>query len=421
MKETKETTHTLTCLLCGEVLTEETVREFEGRTLCENCYESNTTVCDHCGDRIWDEDDYGDGNIHLCLECHDDHYTRCNGCNRLIRNDDAYYEDDYSDNPYCEQCYNRMIKAAIKSYYYKPEPIFYGSGDFLYNRYYTKNKIKNVRAKFSADGRNAHGRKKAVSFSAPSQVTELQRRFFMGVELEIDKGGECGENAEQILDVANPKGERIYCKHDGSIGDGFEMVSHPMTLEYHLKQMNWKEVFNKAIELGYRSHQTSTCGLHIHVSREALGDTYMAQEATIARIIHFVELHWNELLKFSRRTEENINRWANRYGIAENTEETYKKAKSRHLGRYVAVNLENNNTIEFRMFRGTLRYETFVATLDLIHEICSLAIRLEDKEMERMSWCDFVMGIDNTKQELIDYLKMKRLYVNEIENEMEEM
>ena len=374
MKETKETTHTLTCSLCGEILTEGNTREFGGRTLCEDCYESNTIVCDHCGDRIWDEDDYGDGSTHLCIGCYDDHYTRCNGCNRLINNEDAYYEDDYSDNPYCEQCYNAMLKKAIKSYYYKPEPIFYGSGD-----------------------------------------------FFMGVELEIDKAGECGENAEQILDIANPKGERIYCKHDGSLCDGFEMVSHPMTLDYHINQMNWKEVFNKAVELGYRSHQTSTCGLHIHVSREALGSSYYEQEATIARIIHFVELHWNELLKFSRRTEESINRWANRYGIAANTEETYKKAKSRHLGRYVAVILENDNTIEFRMFRGTLRFETFIATLQLIHEICNLAIKLEDKEMERMSWSDFVLGIDKSKQELIDYLKVKQLYVNEIEAESEEM
>ena len=36
------------------------------------------------------------------------------------------------------------------------------------------------------------------------------------------------------------------------------------------------------------------------------------------------------------------------------TEDTYKKAKDRRLARYVAVTLDNFNTIEFRMFRGTL-------------------------------------------------------------------
>jgi hypothetical protein len=173
--------------------------------------------------------------------------------------------------------------------------------------------------------------------------------------------------------------------------------------------------------MGYRSHQTSTCGLHIHIGRTALGESYAEQESVIARIVHFVELHWNELLKFSRRTEESINRWASRYGIADNTEETYKKAKSKGLGRYVAVNLTNCNTIEFRMFRGTLRYKTFIATLQLVSEICRCAITMSDKEMEHLSWSDFVSDIPAEHQCLIDYLKSKRLYVNDIETECEEM
>ena len=132
-------------------------------------------------------------------------------------------------------------------------------------------------------------------------------------------------------------------------------------------------------------------------------------------------MHWNELLKFSRRTEENINRWARRYGIAENTEETYKKAKNRNYGRYVAVNTENDNTVEFRMFRGTLKYDTFIATLQLVDEICRCAITMNDSTMESMSWGDFVLGISSDKQELINYLKSKRLYVNEIDNEGEDI
>ena len=74
--------------------------------------------------------------------------------------------------------------------------------------------------------------------------------------------------------------------------------------------------------------------------------------------------------------------------------------------------LENENTIEFRLFRGTLRYSTFMATLQLVDEICNAAISLSDREFERMAWSDFVMQIKN-KPELIEYLKSKRLYVNE--------
>ena len=174
--------------------------------------------------------------------------------------------------------------------------------------------------------------------------------------------------------------------------------------------------------MGYRSHQTSTCGLHIHVNRDAFGSAYEEQEAVIGRIVFFVEKHWNEIVKFSRRTSENLNRWAARYAtISATTEETYKKAKDRYMGRCVAVNLENANTVEFRLFRGTLNYKTFVATLQLVDEICFHAIHMADFEMEKMSWCDFVTRILPNKVELIEYLKQKRLYVNELSNETEEM
>ena len=91
------------------------------------------------------------------------------------------------------------------------------------------------------------------------------------------------------------------------------------------------------------------------------------------------------------------------------------------MGRYVAVNLENYNTIEFRIFRGTLRYKTFIATLQLVHEICRFAAQLDDKEMEGLSWSEFVSLIPSDKPELIDYLKSKRLYINEITEESEDM
>ena len=240
--------------------------------------------------------------------------------------------------------------------------------------------------------------------------------------MEIDKGGEEHSNAQKLLDIANRNEERIYCKHDGSINDGFEMVSHPMTLDYHTNNMNWCAIFDEAVDMGYRSHNTSTCGLHVHCSRSAFGKNYEQQEQSIARVVFFVEKHWSELVKFSRRTIENLNHWASRYAtISSTSEETYKKAKDKRMGRYVAVNLENYNTIEFRLFRGTLRYKTFIATLQLVDEICYCAINMTDKEMEDMSWLDFVQRILPKKPELIEYLKEKRLYVNETVTEIEEV
>ena len=354
------------CRYCRKVLTKKDRCEFDGKVMCKACLDEMTSICAHCGERLWNDENSGSDDFVLCQRCYDNHYITCERCGHIIHYDAAvYFDDEYY--PYCGSCYDVLAKnEIIHDYNYKPEPVFYGKDD-----------------------------------------------MYLGVELEIDRGGESSDNAQRLLDIANYQSEHMYIKHDGSIEDGFEMVTHPMGLEYHKSEMPWQKIFDKALDMGYRSHKTSTCGLHIHVSRRAFGKTYEEQEAVISRIVYFVENHWNELLKFSRRTEENINRWASRYGILTTAQDTYKNAKSRRLGRYVAVNLENCDTVEFRLFRGTLNYKTFVATLQLIDEICTHAIKLSDKELEGMSWSNFAAMILPKKAELIEYLKAKRLYVNE--------
>ena len=357
----------LTCSQCGATLSEEELQVFDGKVLCDTCFIECTIECDNCGTRIWSNDAEGSEDVILCSHCFDYHYTHCHACGLLIHNDNAYYEDDDDDYPYCHNCFHDIQERPIKNYNYKPEPIFYGSGSLFY-----------------------------------------------GVELEIDKGGEDESNADALIKLANQSSERIYCKHDGSISDGFEIVSHPMNIDYHTNNMNWNALMEKAVSMGYRSHNTATCGLHIHCSRSAFGEDYEKQERAIGRAVYFVERHWQELVKFSRRTPENLNRWSARYStISDTAEETYSKSKDKRMGRYVALNLENYNTIEFRLFRGTLRYKTFIATLQLVDEICLCAINMTDSEIEEMSWLDFVSRILPKKAELIEYLKEKRLYVNE--------
>ncbi len=165
-----------------------------------------------------------------------------------------------------------------------------------------------------------------------------------------------------------------------------------------------------AVFLGYRSHQTSTCGLHIHVNRDSFGDDRDEQDEVISRILYFVEHHWNEMLKFSRRSEYAMNRWAARYGYENSPKAIMDKAK-KNYGRYVAVNLCNYTTIEFRLFRGTLKYNTFIATLELVARICDTAYEMTDEEIAKLSWSDFVGQI--TEPELIQYLKERNLYINE--------
>ncbi len=222
-----------------------------------------------------------------------------------------------------------------------------------------------------------------------------------------------------MLDIANSDDEqRLYIKSDSSLDDGMELVTHPMTLSYHLDEFNWEDILRMAVNMGYRSHQTSTCGLHVHVNRDAFGDDEAEQEEVISRILYFVEHHWLEMVKFSRRTESALNRWAARHGYEDSPQKVLDKAKSDY-GRYYAVNLCNQHTIEFRLFRGTLKLNTLLATLQFVDTICETAIRLDDDELQALSWSEFVSHI--TCSELIQYLKERRLYINEEINNEEEI
>ena len=363
------------CDECGAKIDIDDAINIDGIILCRHCADEITIECRHCGDRIWRSNSFRDT---LCYNCYERYYTVCSDCNRLINLDDAYYlDDDEFDHeyPYCEDCYDsHNSERIINDYYYKPDPVFFGNDSNLY----------------------------------------------MGVELEVDEGGEEEDYAERVLEIANKKESLMYIKHDGSLNEGFELVTHPMTLNYHRKNVNWKEILSTLIHYGYRSHNAHTCGLHIHINRNALGCTFEKQEEVTGRLIYFYEKFWPEILRFSRRTEDQANHWASRYGgVISDCKNVLKTAKKSGLGRYTAVNLTNPNTIEFRIFRGTLLLNTLIATFEFTHYLCDLAINTNDEEFQKITWKDFVKSIDSDKYpELINYLKIRRLFINETKEEV---
>ena len=361
-------TDTFTCTHCrGEhPLTKRT--EFNGQDLCPDCLAEDTILCRDCGRRIWADENEGSEDHPLCQHCYERRYTNCDRCGALLRTHQALYMygDDDEEHAYCDTCYHQ-VSAGVHDYCYKPVPIFYGDGP-----------------------------------------------RYLGVELEIDEAGESGRQARWLCEAANREHEHIYIKHDGSLEDGLEIVTHPMTLDYHRTEMPWPEVIRCALDMGYLSHQAGTCGLHVHVNRSSLGDTAEQREDTIARILFFVENHWNELLRFSRRTGKQMEKWAARYGRKDDPKAVLHSAKASENGRYTCVNLNCVDTIEFRMFRGTLKYNTLIATLQIVDRICDVALFLSDEEVQNLTWSEFVSSLREDKTpELIQYLKERRLYVND--------
>jgi len=355
-----------TCEHCGEEYPLEDMILCGGDLLCETCANELTAICDECGERFYieTENDCSDSVHTLCRRCFQRNYITCEECGRIIRNEDAHYCES-SDQELCEACYDEATtQEFIHEYGYKPEPEFHGENS----------------------------------------------RFF-GVELEIDGGGTDGYNAKQLLDIANLNADNLYIKRDSSLHCGMELVTHPMTLSYHMEKMPWSEILEEARSMGYTSHTAKTCGLHVHISRRAFGCDYCAQEAAIARLIFFVEKFWPEMLRFSRRTQEQLNQWATRYGAKLTPTDQLKHAKNSSAGRYAAVNLKNRNTVEIRIFRGTLKLNTLLATLQLVNHLCDVAVFCTDRKLQDMGWYHFLNQI--TEPELIQYLKERRLYINE--------
>lgn len=95
--------------------------------------------------------------------------------------------------------------------------------------------------------------------------------------------------------------------------------------------------------------------------------------------------------------------------------------KGGHGGRYICVNLQNRDTVEFRMFRGTLKPNTIFATLELLDRICDLAVCLSNEELKAIARTSFVGGFQREAcPELVQYLKERQPYVNElVESEVE--
>ena len=93
------------------------------------------------------------------------------------------------------------------------------------------------------------------------------------------------------------------------------------------------------------------------------------------------------------------------YEVLDNEKTIIDKLKvCKSKGRYQAINLENENTVEFRIFKGTLNYNTFLASLQFVVEISKYAKQTELLDIPTTNWRDIFM--------LTNYSELKN-YLNE--------
>lgn len=336
------------CAWCGENAEDGAI--FDDVDICETCTDSYTAICEDCEERHYSSDiTYLQGvEREVCRSCIGN-YTRCNRCGDWFYADEISY-NDYADEYQCSDCWEDD-NGDIHDYGYKPYP----------------------------------------NFSATEDDVDDPRYF--GIELEIGRGGHYSDYAKELCNIMDDGDETyIYCKSDCSIDEGFENVTHPCTLKYHMA-MPWDEWTEKAKKLGYE--EGYNCGLHIHVNRDSLGDTHDEKEKTIGNVICLVEKFWSDIAKFSRRNENDLNHWSARYGVEAYPEkkgkETAKYAKDCY-DRYHAVNLCNSNTIEFRIFANTLNANTLFAALQFCDVVCEWAKNADEDDVDSVEFKDVFYG-----------------------------
>ena len=397
------------CKNCGITLPEENMLQIGEHFYCEEC----TFVCEECGciesidnsvmvhygrndtrcvccncaetsDRIFrcrDCEEYYSTNLRwgyyygepICDNCSDS-YGVCDECGYVFLNEDLTWNSN-SNRYLCSDCYDEAdtISDIVNDYYYKPSPIFYGD---------------------NADN------------------------CFFGVELEVDNTDDTADS-DAICNLArelqNDYNEHIYLKHDGSLtNNGFEIVSHPMTLDYHMSEFQWKEIMNMCVNATLRSHDTNTCGLHVHINRTFFGFNEKEQDLNIAKLLLLVSKFFeSHIVKFTRRRYEELNRWCTnpsvRYEETDTNESVIDKMKTaKSCGRYQAVNLQNDKTVEFRIFKGTLKYRTFIASLQFVKVISEYAKTVKLNDIPTTQWSDIFMS--SNYEELRSYMEEKELF-----------
>ena len=309
---------------------------------CESCYDNNTFTCDWCSSVEHIDNKHSDDvDTELCANCYEDSYA-CAECGNFMHSDDIYMAEDYI---YCESCFydnfsycedcgettgrenlydgycdwcreDMQCNGIIKDYMYKPEPVFFGKSN-----------------------------------------------LYFGIELEIEHVEGYKENADMAEELEH---DSLYFKEDGSLSDGFEIVTHPMSYQYLKEQKEFfAGIFNALISDGYRSYNTNTCGIHIHLSKKAFSTIHLYKFLKM----FYDPKHFDFIKTISQRdcdTTRGCCQWGRDNEHIDNSKVINKAKVKRGGDRYTAVNISNRDTIEIRIFRGTLKIESFYKNIEFI-------------------------------------------------------
>ena len=358
--------HYFTCDNCSHTKPMEDCHYLEqlGITICNSCFSTEYFKCTDCQDIAHNDESYEtDTGYFYCSDCIWNDHSTCGHCDRISHMEDMSYSE-IDDNAYCNSCYQEQ--SIIKSYSYKPTPIFHTA--------------KNERSYMNQETR--------------------EKRLVFGFELEVENEGNFTHNdcAEILKEIG---GDLLYFKEDSSISNGFEIVSHPMTYAYFKENKDMlKKLLKKAVSLGLRSYNTSTCGLHISLCRKAFSHSHYLKFVNFFNstknhgILKAIsqrqesQLHWCALTKFSNKNEL--------------IKFSKLKNNGQSLDRYLALNIRNKSRLEVRLFRGTLKLDSFLKGFECVFAIFDFCKQMSFADLEISSSKDISKTDEKIKSQNLD-------------------
>jgi hypothetical protein len=294
---------------------------FDWQSIISDRYDINLVTCNDCSSLEFEDEALSvyDGDNLVCRNCADDYYFHESSGQYVNNDDDNYCDDEDEDNSIIGDYHsskNSDILGHIPSLFdFHKEPIYLG----------------------------------------------------LELEMEIDRSVNREDRAQILLDAIGNFGEHKYLvlENDSSLDRGFEMITGYTGLDVHREQLAFfKNGFKHA-----KSHDTSTCGLHIHICKSTMSVLHAA------KMVFFINEPQNHNLIYSlaRREESSYamlkNKKENRDWLKYQHSYKSKRDKLAHINedRYEALNFHNRKTIEFRLFKGTLKYDTIMACLEFTY------------------------------------------------------
>lgn len=238
--------------------------------------------------------------------------------------------------------------------------------------------------------------------------------LLLGAEIEVGGNNNISSDNDknstvkkciQIMNGSDSDEENlIYSTHDSTVQIEFDTM--PCSLEFHKNKMNYREMFEYLDKEGYKGHDCETAGLHIHANRSYLGKSRISQELVISKILYILEKFNDEICVIARR-DNDYSEFAGEKQNEDSIVELYGKYKNK--GKRAALNLQHKDTIEFRMFKSTLKYETFILTLEFVKDIIDYAKSVDIEEIELAKWSDLMNCFSSELRKYYEFRYQKKV------------